>query len=986
MAQLVAGVSVHLPSMLFGTIAKHYFARKRITAESKARDEFLYDEAFVIVKVWTFGSMNPAKLCLLSPCHYLADIPRDRNQFTPPTVTSIRLLVPISCCDAAAPILIAALGGEERAKEITGGTRWWQVRGIAGVDANWVANKKEWNKAERERRSSQSTKPTKEDNTTYTPDLDPMRCMLYFHGGELELSWGVAISSEAQTRNASVFNATLGMPILSSLQGGKAANREPCSKMNGRVFAVNYRLAPQYPFPCQLQDAIAAYLYLINPPPGALHKPVPPSQIVLNGDSAGGNLVIGLLQVIRDTVLPAPIPGFEKLGNEKDGWKLPMPAGAILVSPWCDMTHSFPSTVENTATDVLPRYGLSIYKPSALWPPPPDEFAQKVRSDLTHTFQSTVSKHTGRGISTKLGGQDSAPSTRSGTTTSADNSSDEPRTVLGDTNLGPEAIAHAHEEEKKDAKEIPSTTPTIPSDAKPWKWGDDHQPTYGLDYMPMPTKRGEPVRGILDGKHIEMTSQIQLTAMNHQLTHPLLSSVNACLGGLCPLFIMASDKECIRDEIVFMAHRAGNPSKYPLKPEIVEMYPAYQGIEGRYGPTDVHLQVYDETCHVLPLFTFTTPAIYSYRAMAAFCKFVTKAPDLQGTVLEPMLEHPELERPLSTEGAPAVITESPEEEKSEADALGNDATPPAQSQPQSQTSKIAVRSLSTSMFARRRGSTPASRKPGASGVSSMGNSEFLSDTVEPWSRNKSAFPDLETHGTKSGKGYAGHAYVYADVGGLPFENHMLRERVATNGQVREMEPEADIRALHWPQELTCVITEPAARRYLEGQAIWDKKYASAARKVAERREKQVKLARKETAKLVMQMEERLVSAAKKAVGGDGESGGNMDSTASHTLLNEPSFSWAWALEGENPPPSSLVARRDTAEARRLAKAADANLHQHEQKLSGNNLWATALDLLGHTKKARKSEEAADKDFDEKSSPTKAKSGVQSGPVALPVAS
>lgn len=142
--------------------------------------------------------------------------------------------------------------------------------------------------------------------------------------------------------------------------------------MNGRVFAVNYRLAPQYPFPCQLQDAIAACtylfqfldahiliqptslpnidLYLINPPPGALHKPVAPSQIVLNGDSAGGNLVLGLLQIIRDTVLPAPIPGFESNGNATEGWKLPMPAGAILVSPWCDMTHSFPSTVENTAT------------------------------------------------------------------------------------------------------------------------------------------------------------------------------------------------------------------------------------------------------------------------------------------------------------------------------------------------------------------------------------------------------------------------------------------------------------------------------------------------------------------------------------------------------------------------------------------------------------------------------------------------------------
>lgn len=39
---------------------------------------------------------------------------------------------------------------------------------------------------------------------------------------------------------------------------------------------------------------------------------------------------------------------------------------------------------------------------------------------------------------------------------------------------------------------------------------------------------------------------------NHQLTHPLISSVNGYLGGLCPLFIMASDKEVIRDEIIYM--------------------------------------------------------------------------------------------------------------------------------------------------------------------------------------------------------------------------------------------------------------------------------------------------------------------------------------------------------------------------------------------------------------------------------------------------
>ena len=55
----------------------------------------------------------------------------------------------------------------------------------------------------------------------------------------------------------------------------------------GRVLAVQYRLAPQDEFPAALVDAVLAYKYLIDPPEGALHKPVDPSRIVIAGDSAG---------------------------------------------------------------------------------------------------------------------------------------------------------------------------------------------------------------------------------------------------------------------------------------------------------------------------------------------------------------------------------------------------------------------------------------------------------------------------------------------------------------------------------------------------------------------------------------------------------------------------------------------------------------------------------------------------------------------------
>lgn len=143
--------------------------------------------------------------------------------------------------------------------------------------------------------------------------------------------------------------------------------------------------------------------------------------------------------------------------------------------------------------------------------------------------------------------------------------------------------------------------------------------------------------------------------------------------------------------------------------------------------------------------------------------------------------------------------------------------------------------------------------------------------------------------------------------------------MATNGKIRPLEPSSSLTALNWPSEMTCVVTEPCARRYLEGQAIWDEKYAKAARKVKEKRERHVKKAEKDMEVLVKDMETRLKRAGtvlgggKKDGGDDMVDGGEMKTDGmTHPLLNDPLFSWGWALEGENPPPSSLVSRRDTA--------------------------------------------------------------------------
>lgn len=73
--------------------------------------------------------------------------------------------------------------------------------------------------------------------------------------------------------------------------------------------ALDYRLAPETCFPGPLHDAVSAYLRLVED----LH--IPPENIIICGDSAGGGLSLALLMYLRD-----------------NGYVLP--SGAILMSPW----------------------------------------------------------------------------------------------------------------------------------------------------------------------------------------------------------------------------------------------------------------------------------------------------------------------------------------------------------------------------------------------------------------------------------------------------------------------------------------------------------------------------------------------------------------------------------------------------------------------------------------------------------------------------
>lgn len=70
---------------------------------------------------------------------------------------------------------------------------------------------------------------------------------------------------------------------------------------------------------------------------------------MLYADSSGGGLTLALLVLLRDSGLP-------------------LPAGTVLLSPWVDLTHSFPSLLGDPTGDYIPAEGFH-FKPSLAWPP-----------------------------------------------------------------------------------------------------------------------------------------------------------------------------------------------------------------------------------------------------------------------------------------------------------------------------------------------------------------------------------------------------------------------------------------------------------------------------------------------------------------------------------------------------------------------------------------------------------------------------------------
>lgn len=143
-----------------------------------------------------------------------------------------------------------------------------------------------------------------------TPEASKKRVIVYLHGG------GFVFGSVASHRRI--------MALV-----GEAAQ--------ARVLGVDYRLAPEHPFPAALDDTLAAYKWLLG-------SGFEADRIAFVGDSAGGGLALAAMMQL-------------KIGGTD------LPSAVVLVSPWVDLTGTLPSISQNADLDPILRWngGLEVF-------------------------------------------------------------------------------------------------------------------------------------------------------------------------------------------------------------------------------------------------------------------------------------------------------------------------------------------------------------------------------------------------------------------------------------------------------------------------------------------------------------------------------------------------------------------------------------------------------------------------------------------------
>ena len=126
--------------------------------------------------------------------------------------------------------------------------------------------------------------------------------------GGIDAEW---ITAPGASRDRYVLYLHGGGYVIGSIKTHRDLMGRVSRAAKAKVLGLNYRLAPEHPFPAAVDDAVAGYRFL-------LVQGAKPSRIAIAGDSAGGGLAAATLVAIRDA-------------------KLPNPGAGVLLSPWVDM-------------------------------------------------------------------------------------------------------------------------------------------------------------------------------------------------------------------------------------------------------------------------------------------------------------------------------------------------------------------------------------------------------------------------------------------------------------------------------------------------------------------------------------------------------------------------------------------------------------------------------------------------------------------------
>ncbi len=134
---------------------------------------------------------------------------------------------------------------------------------------------------------------------------------------------------QKQTENRVVLYLHGGGYVHGGVTAYRGLTGRIAAALHARVYTPDYRQAPEFPFPTPIDDAFRACCALLD-------SGIPPENLVLVGDSAGGAMVVTLMRKARDAGLP-------------------LPAGGVAISPWADLTHRGLSAMTRDGIDPLCR-------------------------------------------------------------------------------------------------------------------------------------------------------------------------------------------------------------------------------------------------------------------------------------------------------------------------------------------------------------------------------------------------------------------------------------------------------------------------------------------------------------------------------------------------------------------------------------------------------------------------------------------------------